>query len=84
MKGFPEKLCSWIESFVKKGSVGIKVNDDIGKYFQTRKGLSQGDPLSPLLFNLVADMLAIMIARAKQDGQISGLIPHLIDDGISI
>ena len=84
MKGFPEKLCSWIESFVKKGSVGIKVNDDIGKYFQTRKGLSQGDPLSPLLFNLVADMLAIMIARAKQDGQISGLIPYLIDDGISI
>jgi len=78
MKGFPEKLCSWIESFVKKGSVGIKVNDDIGKYFQTRKGLSQGDPLSPLLFNLVADMLAIMIARAKQDGQISGLIPYLI------
>ena len=84
MKGFPEKLCSWIESFVKKGSVGIKVNDDIGKYFQTRKGLRQGDPLSPLLFNLVADMLAIMIARAKQDGQISGLIPYLIDDGISI
>jgi len=78
MKGFPEKLCSWIESFVKKGSVGIKVNDDIGKYFQTRKGLRQGDPLSPLLFNLVADMLAIMIARAKQDGQISGLIPYLI------
>jgi len=78
MKGFPEKLCSWIESFVKKGSVGIKVNDAIGKYFQTRKGLRQGDPLSPLLFNLVADMLAIMIARAKQDGQISGLIPYLI------
>jgi len=29
-------------------------------------------------------MLAIMIARAKQAGQVSGLIPHLIDDGISI
>ena len=77
MKGFPEKWCSWIESFVSKGSVGVKVNDDIGKFFQTKKGLRQGDPLSPLLFNLVADMLAVIIARAKQDGQISGLLPIL-------
>ena len=84
MKVFPEKWCSWIESFVSKGSVVIKVHDDIGKFFQTKKGLRQGDPLSPLLFNLVADMLAIMIARAKQDGQISGLLPHLVDEGISI
>ena len=84
MKGFPDKWCKWIETFVSRGSVGIKVNDDVGKFFQMKKGLRQGDPLSPLLFNLVADMLAIMIARAKQAGQVSGLIPHLIDDGISI
>ena len=50
---------------MSKGSVGVKVNDDIGKKFQTKKGLRQGDQLSPLLFNLVADMLAVMIARAK-------------------
>ena len=66
MKGFPDKWCKWIETFVSRGSVGIKVNDDIGNFFQTKKGLRQGDPLSPLLFNLVADMLAIMIAWAKQ------------------
>ena len=46
--------------------------------------MRRGDPLSPLLFNLVADMLAILIERAKQDGQISGLIPHLVDGSISI
>jgi hypothetical protein len=64
--------------------VGIRVNDDIGHYFQTLKGLRQGDPLSPLLFNLVADMLAILIMRAKEDGQVGGLIPHLVDGGVSI
>ena len=64
--------------------MAIKVNDDVGKYFQTKKGLRQGDPLSPLLFNLVADMLAILIERAKQDGQILGLVPHLVDGGIFI
>jgi hypothetical protein len=29
-------------------------------------------------------MLAIMIERAKVDGQIEGLIPHLVDGGLSI
>jgi hypothetical protein len=37
-----------------------------------------------MLFNIIADMLAILIARAKEDGQIGGLIPHLVDGGISI
>jgi hypothetical protein len=29
-------------------------------------------------------MLDIMINRAKEDGQVSGLIPHLVDGGVSI
>ena len=59
--------------------MAIKVNDDIGHYFQTKKGLRQGDPLSSILFNIVADMLVVMIDRAKLDGQIEGVIPHLVD-----
>ena len=62
----------------------MKVNNNVGRYFQTRKGLWQGDSLSPILFNLVADTLAIFITRAKEDGQIQGLIPHLVDGGLSI
>jgi hypothetical protein len=69
---------------VQGDSVGIRVNDDIGHYFQTRKGLRQGDPLSPILFNIVADMLAILIARAKEGGQVGGLVPHLVEGGVSI
>jgi hypothetical protein len=81
MKGFDPKWCAWIQRYIEKGSVGIRVNDDIGHYFQTKKGLRQGDPLSPILFNIVADMLAIIIDRAKQDDQVSGLIPHLVEGG---
>ena len=64
--------------------MGIRINDGIGHYFQTLKGLRQGGPLSPLLFNLVADMLAVLIARAKEDGRVGGLIPHLVEGGVSI
>ena len=64
--------------------MGIKINDDIGHYFQTKKDLRQGDPISPILFNIVADTLSILIKRAKDDGQIRGVIPHLVDNGLSI
>jgi hypothetical protein len=37
-----------------------------------------------ILFNIVTDMLALLINRAKADGQIRGVIPHLVDDGLSI
>jgi len=84
MKGFSPKWCRWIEGMVTGESVGIKVNDDIGPYLQTKRGLHQGDPMSPILFNIVADMLALLIKRAKADGQIRGVIPHLIDDGLLI
>lgn len=84
MKGFSPKWISWIESIISGGSVAIKVNDDVGRFFQTKKDLRQGDPLSPILFNLIADMLAIMIQRAQLAGQIDGIVPHLIDGGLSI
>ena len=84
MKGFDEAWRSQVESITQKGSVGIKVNDDIGHYFQTHKGLRQGDPMSPILFNIVVDMLAILIGRAKEASQVGGLVPHLVDGGVSI
>jgi hypothetical protein len=37
-----------------------------------------------MLFNIVVDMLAIMIERANNVGLIEGVIPHLVDGGLSI
>jgi retron-type reverse transcriptase len=64
--------------------VGVKVNDLVGQNFQTKKGVRQGDPLSPLLFNIVVDILAAQINRIKSEGQIKGVIPDLTDDDLSI
>jgi hypothetical protein len=73
-----------MESVVSKGSVCVQVNDDLGHFFQTKKGLRQGDPLFSILFNLVADMLAVLIERSKGMGFFDGLVPHLVEDGLSI
>jgi hypothetical protein len=39
---------SGANGFKNSLEIKIRVNDNIGHYFQTRKGLRQGDPLSPI------------------------------------
>jgi hypothetical protein len=43
----------------------------------------QGDPLSPLLFDFVADALDALLSKAREDGHIQGVVPHLIPLGVS-
>jgi hypothetical protein len=37
-----------------------------------------------MLFSIVDDMLAIIIERAKVDGKIEGVVPHLVDGRLSV
>ena len=65
-----------------RGSVCVRLNDENGPYFSTSKGLRQGDPLSPLLFNLVVDVFTKMVIRAARHRIISGLLPNVCEGGI--
>jgi hypothetical protein len=67
-----------MERVVSKGSVCVQADDDLGHFFQTKKVLRQGDPLFPILFSLVADMLAVLIEMSEGMGFIDGLVPHLV------
>jgi hypothetical protein len=49
-----------------------------------KKGVRKVSPLSPILFNIVLDVLAILIAQAKDSDMFRGLVPNLVDDGLSI
>jgi hypothetical protein len=62
IKGFSPIWCEWISKVMTRGSVAVKVNDDICHYLQTRKGVHHRDLLSPILFNIMVDMLAILIS----------------------
>jgi hypothetical protein len=68
---------------VSGGSVANNIQDDFGLYF-TLKDLRQGDPPSPMIFNIVDDMIPIMIKHAKINGLIEGVVPHLLDGVLSI
>ncbi|RLM69945.1 uncharacterized protein C2845_PM17G08450 [Panicum miliaceum] len=66
---------------VRGGKVAIDVNGERGEFFRSFKGLRQGDPLSPLLFNLVGDALSAMLTSACSAGDIKGVTPYLVEGG---
>jgi hypothetical protein len=83
-KGFSEQFIQWINKVVRGGRVCIDLNGERGEYFRSYKGLRQSAPLSPLLFNLVADALSAMLSRASSSaGAAKRLIPHLYEGGLT-
>jgi hypothetical protein len=61
---------------LENGTLAVKVNNTIGPYFSSHKGVRQGDPLSPILFNLAAEILTRMIYSAQQNGLVTGLVSN--------
>ena len=48
------------------------------------KGVRQGDPFSPFLFNLAAECLTKMVLAAQKNNLFQGLASDLIDGGVGI
>ncbi|WVZ65394.1 hypothetical protein U9M48_014768 [Paspalum notatum var. saurae] len=62
-RGFPDLWCSWMEQLLKTSKSAILVNGQPGPWISCKKGLRQGDALSPYLFLMVADVLQQLIKR---------------------
>ncbi|CAL1406935.1 unnamed protein product [Linum trigynum] len=52
--------------------ISILINDEAKGFFNSQKGLRQGDPLSPCLFTLIMDVLSFMLEKMCMAGNISG------------
>jgi hypothetical protein len=65
-KGFPQKWLKWIRDILVSGTSSILLNGVSSKVFHCKRGVRQGDPLSPLLFVLTADLLQTVINKAKE------------------
>jgi hypothetical protein len=66
---------------VKGGSICIRHNDSNTPYFNPGKGLRQGDPLSPLLFNLVIDVFPRILIKATHRGYVTGFMKDMCPEG---
>ena len=78
--GFGNDLIQWISSFYNDIKSSVIVNGKISQSFSVERGCRQGDPISPYLFILCAEVLACKI---REDEEIKAIRIGNIDYKIS-
>jgi hypothetical protein len=82
-KGFESGVVHHLMQLVTGGQTAISINGEIGPYFRNKRGVRQGDPISPLLFDFLADALAIILDHASAARHIKGVVSHLVAEGVT-
>jgi hypothetical protein len=70
--GFRGKWCSWLARCISSAKFSVLVSCSPNGFFNSSRGLRQGDPLSPLLFVFVMEALSHRITAAISGGLLDG------------
>jgi hypothetical protein len=78
-RGFGPKWVKLISNILHPASTSVLLNGVLGKKIICKRGVRQGDPLSPILFVNTVDLLQSAINKAWQNGYID--LPIMDDFG---
>jgi hypothetical protein len=82
--GFGTIWCDMISGVIATSSTQIMLNGVPGDFIVHQRGLRQGDPLSPMLFILVMDILSQLVQKSSEDGHLQPLSSRQLRHRISL
>jgi len=82
--GFGQIWRDIISGLLSSSSTQVILNGIPGDRISHQRGLRQGDPLSPMLFILIMDVLGHMVAKAAADGLLQPLSSRALQHRISL
>ena len=71
--GFDSRWIAWIMNCITTVSFSVLVNGSAHGNIKPMRGIRQGDPLSPYLFILCANVLSHMMKKAEDNKEIKGI-----------
>lgn len=71
--GFSADWVKWVKQCITTVSYSVNLNGESLPYFKPSRGIRQGDPLSPYLFIIVANVLSYMMRKAIAEDKIHGI-----------
>ncbi|KAM1852865.1 hypothetical protein ACFX14_008903 [Malus domestica] len=71
--GFPHEFCKRIEECITTVSYSVLLNGSATGFIQPKRGLRQGDPMSPFLFLICAEGLSAMLRKREEHGSLHGI-----------
>jgi hypothetical protein len=82
--GFSKQWLSWISALLSSATTSVLLNGVLGKNLQCRRGVRQGDLISPLLFVLAANLLQCIVNKAHAQRLLQLPIPSYDNAGFPI
>ncbi|KAK3193246.1 hypothetical protein Dsin_024556 [Dipteronia sinensis] len=64
---FPPKVIMWIKACLTTPKFSISINGELAGFLSRKRGLHQGDPMSPYLFVIAMEVLSKILANRIKD-----------------